>query len=102
MAAALLFANPFFYAVDADGKPVVGAKLYLYEAGSSTPADGFHDSDLGAAWTQPIVTNAAGQSTGPIFVPQTPSLKVVVTDSADVPLSGYPIDDVTPYVLASA
>ena len=101
MAAALLFAQPFFYAVDADGNPVVGAKLTLFEAGSSTPASGYHDADLGDAWTQPIVTNAAGQSDGPIFVAQTPSLKVVVTDSDDVPLSGYPIDDVTPYALGA-
>lgn len=100
MAAATLFAQPFWYAQDDTGVPLVGAKLTVFEAGTSTPVTVFHDSDLSDEWVQPIETNAAGQSDGPIFVEQTPSLKLVATDADDVPLSGYPMDDWTPYVLA--
>ena len=101
MPAITLFSDPFLYLVDEDGKPLVGAKLYVYAAGTSTPQPVFHDSDLGSAWTQPIVTNAAGQSTGPIYLTPTPALKLVATDADDVPLSGFPMDDYSPAAVAT-
>ncbi len=101
MPAALLFAQPFFYAVDASGVPLVGAKLTAFEAGTSTPAVLYTDSDLQNAWQQPIETNLAGQSDGPIFIDSTPSLKIVLVTADDVPVDGYPVDDVTPYALGS-
>ncbi len=101
MSAATLFAQPFFYAVSADGLPLVGAKLTAFEAGTSTPAVLYEDSDLMTEYVQPILTNAAGQSAGTIFVDQTPSLKLVLVDANDVPVPGWPVYDWTPYALGS-
>lgn len=101
MAATTLFNGPFLYIVDADGVPLVGAKVTTFEAGTSTPLDVFHDSDLGVSWTQPITTNAAGQSDGPVYVSPTPAIKIVVVDANDVPVSGFPVDDWSPSAVAS-
>ncbi len=101
MAASTLFADPFVTITDANGDPVPGALITIFVAGSSTPAVVYHDSGLSTAWTQPIECESDGKTLGPVFVPQTPSLKVVVTDASSVPVPPYPIDDWTPYVLAS-
>ncbi len=101
MAAATLFAQPFFYAVDADGIPLVGAQISVFIAGTDTPQDVYTDPDLMTAWDQPILTNAAGQSDGPIYVDQTPALKVQLLTADDVPVDGWPVDDWSPYALGS-
>ncbi len=101
MAATCLFNGPFIAIFDADGVPVVGAKITTFEAGSSTPIDVFTDSDLDVAWAQPIITNAAGQTSGPVYVDPTPALKIVVVDADDVPVSGYPMDNWSPSAVAS-
>lgn len=107
MAAASLFAQPFAYVPDnrlsttTPGAPLVGAKIYVYEAGTDTPEPVYTDSDLSVAWTQPIVTNAAGSSDGPIYVSPTPALKILITDADDVTLPGYPADAQSPYEVAS-
>lgn len=107
MAAATLFAQPFLYVPDTrtgsttPGQPLVGAKLYVYITGTTTPQPVYHDVDLQNAWTQPITTNAAGQSDDPIFVEQTPALKILITDDVDVDLPGYPMDGWSPYALGA-
>ena len=100
MSAATLFAQPFWTADDVFGNPLVGAQLFVYQTGTTTPVTVYTDSGLSVAWTQPIVTNSAGQSSGPIFVEPTPSLKLVALDANNVALSGYPCDPWTPYALA--
>lgn len=101
MAAATLFAAPFIYVPDENGCPIVGAKITTFIAGTSTPLDVWTDSDLSIAWSQPIETNAAGQTDGPVYVSPTPAIKIVVVDADDVPVSGYPIDNWSPYEVAS-
>jgi hypothetical protein len=107
MSAATLFAEPHAYLTDnrdstaTPGAPLVGAKIYVYVTGTTTPSPVYHDSGLSSAWTQPIVTTANGISSDPIYVTPTPSLKVLITDSADVALPGFPIDPWTPYALAT-
>ena len=107
MSAATLFAQPFAYVADnrltttTPGVPLEGAKIYVYAAGTSTPQPVYHDSDLSSAWTQPIVTNAAGESDDPIYVTPTPALKVLITDATDVNLPGYPVDNMSPYAVAT-
>jgi len=101
MAANTLFSDAYLYLCDDDGKPLVGAQLFVYIAGSTTAQPVYHDSDLGSAWTQPIVTNAAGKSTGPIYVSPTPALKLVALDADDVPISGYPLDNWSPSQVAT-
>ncbi len=100
MSAATLFASPFASIQDANGDPIVGAKISVFITGTTTPQPVYHDSGLSTEWTQPITTNSAGQSDGPIFVASSPSLKLVVTTSADVPVPGYPMEPWTPYALA--
>jgi hypothetical protein len=100
MAANTLFSQPFLYVVDADGVPIVGAEATFFEAGTSTPLDVFTDPDLNTAWGQPIVTNAAGQSDGPIYVSPTPAIKIVIVDAAAVPVSGFPMDFWSPSAVA--
>ena len=103
----VLFAAPFAYVPDTrvgsstPGQPLVSAKIYIFVTGTTTPQAVYHDSDLQNAWTQPIVTNASGQSTDPIYVDQTPALKVLITDDVDVDLPGYPMDPWSPYALGS-
>lgn len=101
MAATTLFNGPFVYIVDENGVPLVGAKITTFTAGTSSPLDVFTDSDLGVAWNQPIVTNAAGQSDGPVYVSPTPAIKIVVVDANDVPVSGFPMDNWSPSQVAS-
>ncbi len=107
MAAATLFAEPFAYVPDnrltttTPGAPLVGAKIYIYAVGTTTPVPVFHDVGLSSAWTQPIVTDAAGMSSDPIYMTQTPSVKVLITDAADVALPNWPQNSWTPYALGS-
>lgn len=101
MAAITLFCQAFLHVEDADNLPVEGAKLTVFQAGTDTPVDVFTDSDLQVAWDQPITTNAAGNSTGPIYLSPTPALKLVLVDADDVPIPGYPMDDYSPAAVAS-
>jgi hypothetical protein len=107
MSAATLFAAPYIQVIDnrlttdTPGVPLVGAKIYVYITGTTTPQQVFRDSDLGSSWTQPIVTNASGITDDPVFVDTTPSLKVLITDADDVDLPGYPMDPWSPYALAT-
>ncbi len=66
---------------------------------SSTPLDVFTDPDLMTAWAQPILTNAAGKSDGPIYLTPATALKVVAVDANDVPIAGYPADFISPAVI---
>lgn len=47
---------------NADGTPMAAGKLYIYDAGTTTPADTFTDTGLtaGLEHTHPILTNASG------------------------------------------
>lgn len=46
--------------VDTNGVPLGGAKLYSYEAGTTTPLDTFNDSTLSVANSNPLVADANG------------------------------------------
>lgn len=92
-------AIPQFF--DANGAPAVGAKLRFSEAGDvNTPVDVFTDSDLSVPWSQPIVMNAAGMPSGPIYLSPTPALLITFVDADDVPMPGYPVDDYSPAAVA--
>ena len=101
MAATTLFNGPFITIFDADGAPIVGAQISVFAAGTDTPEDVFTDSGLGTPWDQPLVTNAAGQTTGPVYVSPTPALKIVVLDADDVPCPGFPMDNWSPSAVAT-
>lgn len=101
MAAITLFCDPFLYVVDANGVPLVGAQASFFVAGTDTPTDVWTDSDLSVPWVQPIVTNAAGQSDGPVYLSPTPAIKIVIVDANDVDVPGYPVDNYSPAAVAT-
>lgn len=76
------FTFPRETALDANGSPLSGAKLYFYEAGTTNPADSFADEALTVANTNPVVADSAGRF-GDIFLRAT-DYKVILKDAADV------------------
>lgn len=56
-----LFSTPIFQALDDNGSPLSGAKLYFYEAGTTTPRDVYSDTGLSTAISQPVVADSAGR-----------------------------------------
>jgi hypothetical protein len=101
MAATTLFAGPVVHIVNALGVPIVGAQITTFVAGTTTVQPVYHDSALSVAWTQPLVTNAAGNTTDPVYVSPTPALKIVVVDAVGVAVPGYPMDHWSPAAVAS-
>ena len=102
MAATTLFNGPFLCIRDPEGNAVVGAKVTTFVAGTNTVLPVWHNPDLSGAWSQPIVMNAAGQSSGPVYVSPTPAIKIVAVDANDVPIAGYPCDYWSPSAVATA
>lgn len=51
-----------FMALDNNGAPYVGAKIWPYLAGTSTPGTSYSDPDCTAANTWPVVLNARGEA----------------------------------------
>lgn len=52
--------DPSFRAVGSDGVPLSGAKLFVYEAGTTTKTDTYSDSALSTVNSNPVVSNSAG------------------------------------------
>ena len=101
MAATTLFSGPFIHIASATGTPVAGAQITTFVAGTTTVQPVYHDAALSVAWTQPLVTNAAGNTTDPVYVSPTPALKIVVVDALGVSVPGYPMDSWSPAAVAS-
>lgn len=57
---------PGYQVIDPNGRPVSGAQLYTYAAGTSTPKPTFSDAGLTSPNTNPVVADSAGRF-GPIF-----------------------------------
>ena len=72
---------PKFTAYDNNGAPLSGGKLYVYEAGTSTPATTYSDVGLATPNANPVVLDAGGRAT--IFL-SPGSYKFVQKTSADV------------------
>jgi hypothetical protein len=66
--------------MDINGVPLAGAKLYIYDAGTSTPATVFTDYSLSIEHTHPIEADAAGII--PMFWVDDGSYRVRLTDIA--------------------
>lgn len=85
--------NPVFRALDADGKPLVGGKVYTYESGTDTPLDVYEDDTGDNPYNQPVVLDSNGEAVI-YFGPD--SYRINVTDADDVQLDNYPIDGFIP------
>lgn len=57
--------------LDQNGDPMVGAKLYFYDSGTTTPQVVYSDASLSTAIDQPILADARGMFTA-IFLNPTP------------------------------
>lgn len=68
--------------VDANGNPLGGAKLYVYEAGTTTPLNTYSDSALSVANSNPIVADSSGLF-GNIFL-GADDYKFILRDSDDI------------------
>jgi len=53
--------NPFLRADDANGDPVSGGQLAIFEAGTTTPVTTYSDRALTTAQARPLIANAAGE-----------------------------------------
>ena len=101
MAATTLFNGGFITIFDQNGDPVVGAHITVFQAGTSTPQPVYTNAGLSIAWSQPLTTNAAGQTTGPVFCTPTPALKIVCVDSNGTACPGFPMDYWSPSAVAT-
>lgn len=79
---ALLSPNPKQQFFDANGQPLVGGKIYTYEAGTSSPVATYQDSSGSVANTNPIILDSRGMCN--IWLLSTVVYKYVVKDADDV------------------
>jgi hypothetical protein len=85
---------PGYQQSDANGNPVSGARLFTYEAGTSTPKPTFSDAGLTIANANPVVANAGGVF-GPVFA-TTGDYKLEMQTPAGVVLwTADPVDGAT-------
>lgn len=77
---------PFYQVVDANGRPVIGARLYTYESGTSTPMATYADAGLTIANTNPVPANAAGMFPD-IFADESLEYHLVLKDRHDVTIT---------------
>lgn len=78
---ALNFVPVSLQPVFSDGKLQIGAKIYVFDAGTNTPRDAFSDALSGAKYAQPIYTDSSG-CIPPIWVGNNP-IKLVITSFKD-------------------
>ena len=79
---ALLSPNPKQQFFGANGEPLVGGKIYTYEAGTTTPVATYVDAAGVTQNTNPIILDSRGMCN--IWLLSTTSYKYVVTDADDV------------------
>ncbi len=77
--------------LDDDGIPLSGGKVYSFQAGLSSLQSTYTTSTLtpGTEFTNPIILDAAGRPSGPIYLLTTPAYKFVITDANDVTLQTW-------------
>lgn len=72
-----------FTALDINGAPIPGAKLYFYENNTTTPKDTWSDIDLVNANDWPVLADGAGRFTQDIFM-DTAAYRIKLCDENDV------------------
>lgn len=72
-----------------DGTPAAGGKVYIYEAGTTTPKNSYTDATGAVANTNPIILDSKGEAsiwTSGLF-------KLNATQSDNTQITGYPVDN---------
>lgn len=67
-----------------DGLPLVGGKLYTYQAGTTTPIATYTDNTQASLNTNPVILDSAGQAN--VWLVDTTTYKYVLKTAADVTL----------------
>lgn len=78
---AILTPTPKFSATTAAGTPLVGGKLYSYEAGTSTPLSTYTNSYATTANTNPVILDARGEAN--VWLLDTAVYKLALYDADD-------------------
>jgi len=87
----LISPNPKFMSLDANGDPHVGAKLYTYETGTTTPKTTWTDYTKSASNTNPVILDSKGQAD--VWIDSSGgAYRFKLTDSDDVVL--WTVDNV--------
>lgn len=86
---AQLLIQPKKQFLDSNGDPLVGGKVYSYDAGTTTPRATYTDKDAGTPNTNPIILDARGEAD--VWL-DSGSYKISVFDSDDVLI--YTVDDI--------
>jgi len=73
---------------DNDGSLLAGGKVYIYEAGTTTPKNSFTDYTGTVPNANPVILNSKGEAS----IWTDGQFKINVTNSADVQVTGYPVD----------
>lgn len=82
---------------DTNGEPLVGGKLYSYEAGTTTPLATYTDSAGATPNANPIILDSSGECDVWLL---SQSYKFILKTSADATL--WTVDNVLPYAAAPA
>lgn len=78
-------------ATDANNNPVSGARLFVYEAGTTIPVTTYSDAGLTTPHAFPVIADSSGVFP-PVYVAST-TIKVNMTSSTGSALPGYPVDN---------
>jgi hypothetical protein len=76
----LFLSDPVLHALDDDGTPLAGAKLYLYATGGLVNQDAYTTSALNVAHAQPVVADAYGRFAA-IYFDRSLSYRAILKDS---------------------
>lgn len=96
---ALLSPNPKFKVTTASGTPLVGGKVYIYLAGTTTLTATYADAEKVTTNTNPVILDARGEAN--IFLDPANNYKFVVQDSAGAAIYTQDNISVTPIGMAS-
>jgi len=79
---------------DANGRILSGGKLYYYVANTSTAQDTYSDQNGATKNSNPVVLDASGRLTTPVFIGSNYDYKELLTTSDSVTVSPWPFDGI--------
>ena len=95
---AKLLSNRLIQELDGNGAPYAGAKLFTYQAGTSTKEPTYQDEDSSTAHANPIILDANGRIPAGVWLTEGQGYKLLLapSDDTDPPVSPiWTLDDVT-------